>query len=68
MRVVVVTGIAGRIGGRIGAALRLAGLRVVGVDKVPAPENPPCDAYFRCDLSAAAEAGPDYDSLEEAMA
>ena len=52
----VVTGAAGRIGRGVAAALRGVGHRVVGVDVLPPPDDlVNCDAYFVCDLAAAAD-------------
>lgn len=54
----VVTGAAGRIGGRVAARLRLLGHRVVGVDLAPAPAGligSSCDDFVQCDLAAAAD-------------
>ena len=54
----VVTGAAGRIGRGVAAALRAVGHRVVGVDVLPPPDglvHAGCDAYFVCDLAAAAD-------------
>eukprot|EP00961_Rhodomonas_salina_P110490 1486816-Rhodomonas_salina.3 len=68
---VVVTGAAGRIGGGIGACLRQAGFRVVGVDMVPQPADllsrGACDTYVQCNLVAACERGSDHTALAGAM-
>lgn len=51
-----VTGAAGRLGGKVAAALRGAGRHVVGVDRVAEPlsrQPAAWDEYVRCDLAAA---------------
>ena len=58
MRTTVVTGAAGRIGGRVAAQLRKLGHRVVGVDLAPAPAGligSSCDDFVQCNLAAAAD-------------
>ena len=68
---VVVTGIAGRIGGGIGTKLREEGYRIVGVDRVPEPgdivSSGACDAYVQCDLVQACDAGAAASALTRAM-
>jgi nucleoside-diphosphate-sugar epimerase len=70
MKATVVTGIGGRVGGGIGAALRRLGHRVIGVDMIPQPPGiigQSCDVYVQCDLAAAATRGPAFDALAGAL-
>jgi len=66
-----ITGSAGRIGRGVGAALRKVGHRVIGVDILPAPSDlvgDGCDAFFQCDLAAAASGtGVEHETLRSAM-
>lgn len=67
---VVVTGAAGRLGGKVAAALRATGqYAIVGVDRAPEPAGPASwDEFVTCDLAAAADgAGKDHDALRAAM-
>jgi len=48
-RTVIVTGVAGGIGSAIGARVRAAGYRILGVDREPA-DAAACDTLVRCDL------------------
>lgn len=54
-RRVVVTGAAGRLGGKIAAALRASGRFVVGIDRAPRPSAASWDEYVQCDLSRACD-------------
>ena len=52
----VITGVTGRIGTGIAAALKSKGHCVVGLD-VSSPSHSLCERFFPCDLAKAAEAG-----------
>lgn len=68
----VVTGACGRIGRGVGQLLRQHGHHVVGIDIAAPVDGEPligssCDAFFRCDIAAAAANGPDADVLRSAL-
>lgn len=67
---VVVTGAAGRLGGKVAAALRQTGRHVIGLDRVPEPAREPraWDEYVRCDLAGAHVEGEARTALARAIA